>query len=138
MVDDPTNSVGSHNSIAVPSDGLPVISYRDETAGRLKVAKCANPACTGNATISTVFEQPGTAVAKGTAAAIGADGMPVISYNGRLVKCADLSCATINTSPRFFSSEDFSMAIGSDGYPVISLLGGANLVVAKCASPTCR
>jgi hypothetical protein len=48
------NVVGYDTAIAVGSDGLPVISYRDVTAGALKVAKCANGACTGTATITTV------------------------------------------------------------------------------------
>lgn len=141
-VDDSANNVGSYTSIAVPSDGLPVISYRDETVGRLKVAKCANPSCSGVATITTVYLQPGTLVAKGTAVAIGVDGLPVISYDGRFVKCENAACTASNTSRRFFYSghlvQDFSMAIGSDGLPVISVLSPPNLVVAKCGTANCQ
>jgi hypothetical protein len=39
------NNVGSHTSIAVAADGLPVISYHDGNAGALKVAKCATRTC---------------------------------------------------------------------------------------------
>ena len=44
-VDDPANTVGLFTSIAIGSDGLPVISYHDSTAGALKVAKCGTRTC---------------------------------------------------------------------------------------------
>lgn len=44
-VDDPANSVGTHTSIAIGADGLPVISHLDETAQALRVTKCGTPAC---------------------------------------------------------------------------------------------
>ena len=43
--DDPSNSVGRFTSIAIGADGLLVISYIDETARDLVVAKCGNLAC---------------------------------------------------------------------------------------------
>jgi hypothetical protein len=48
-VDDPANQVGQYTSIAIGTDGFPVVSYCDTTAGALKVAKCLNAACTGRA-----------------------------------------------------------------------------------------
>jgi hypothetical protein len=41
------NTVGSHTSIAIGTDGFPVISYfsDDGTGADLKVAKCMNPSC---------------------------------------------------------------------------------------------
>jgi hypothetical protein len=39
MVDAPANSVGDHNTILIPDDGVPVISYIDDTDDDLKVAK---------------------------------------------------------------------------------------------------
>lgn len=44
-VDDPANSVGWYSSIAIGTDGLPVISYRDLSAGALLVVKCGTPTC---------------------------------------------------------------------------------------------
>jgi hypothetical protein len=44
-VDDPANYVGQYTSIAIGTDGLPVISYYDNTAGALKVAKCGTRTC---------------------------------------------------------------------------------------------
>ena len=46
IVDSPLNtSVGRYTSIAVPADGLPIISYHDLSNGSLKIAKCGNVAC---------------------------------------------------------------------------------------------
>ena len=44
-VDDPANNVGYYTSLAIGADGLPVISYTDESAQTLKVAKCRNASC---------------------------------------------------------------------------------------------
>lgn len=44
-LDNSDNDVGEYSSIAIDSDGLPVISYHDVTAGDLKVAKCGTPSC---------------------------------------------------------------------------------------------
>ena len=78
-VDDPANDVGRYTSIAIGTDGFPVISYYDDTAGALKVAKCVNAACTGTSTITTV-DDPANDVGCYSSIAIGTDGFPVISY----------------------------------------------------------
>jgi len=44
-VDDPDKKVGLWTSIAIGTDGNPVISYFDETAGALKVVHCGTPSC---------------------------------------------------------------------------------------------
>jgi hypothetical protein len=44
-VDDPVNRVGQHSSIAIGTDGLPVISYQDQTARTLWVIKCGTRTC---------------------------------------------------------------------------------------------
>ncbi len=44
-VDDPVNRVGRHSSIAIGTDGLPVISYQDQTARALRVIKCGTRTC---------------------------------------------------------------------------------------------
>lgn len=158
-VDDPANSVGKDSSIAVAGDGRPVVSYWDETAGTLKVAKCANAACTGAATITTV-DDPANSVGEYTSVAIGADGRPVISYFDRtaeaikVAKCANAACtgtATITTvqdDPNAFNGFNYglftSIAVGDDGLPVVAygftgdkgvLSWGIN--VAKCANAAC-
>ena len=153
-VDDPANNVGEYNSIAIGTDGLPVISYHDNSAGTLKVAKCANAACTGVATITTVGDPTGN-VGEHTSIAIGADGLPVISYLAntanalRVVKCAHPACTdsaslasiTLNTVAATLvgGSGSISLAIGADGLPVIGYYDdtAVALRVAKCANPAC-
>ena len=79
-MDDPANDVGSYTSIAIGTDGFPVISYLDARPPcALKVAKCVNAACTGTSTITTV-DDPANTVGEYTSIAIGTDGLPVISY----------------------------------------------------------
>jgi hypothetical protein len=38
-------NVGTYSALAMPADGLPVISYRDATNNTLKIIKCSNAAC---------------------------------------------------------------------------------------------
>jgi predicted regulator of Ras-like GTPase activity (Roadblock/LC7/MglB family) len=148
-VDDPANNVGEHTSIVIGADGLPVISYRDSTAFALKVAKCGNAACTGAATITTV-DDPANTVGEYTSIAIGADGLPVISYYDttadalKVAKCGNAACtgaATITTvdDPANSVGEYTSIAIGADGLPVISYYDTTAdaLKVAKCSTAAC-
>jgi hypothetical protein len=147
-VDDPANSVGYYTSIAIGTDGLPVISYQDFTAGTLKVAKCVNAACTGTS-ISTV-DDPANFVGNYTSIAIGADGLPVISYHDftagalKVAKCGNAACNganTITTVDDPVNGVGFytSIAIGADGLPVISYFDGSAgaLKVAQCVNAAC-
>src|SRR3990172_8796027 len=157
-VDDPTNVVGEYTSIAIGTDGYPVISYYDDGVDSLKVAKCNDPACSGgDEIISTVDIIVGT-VGYYTSIAIGTDGYPVISYQAqdsgstnyylKVAKCVDIACSTAITPTTVEDPTDYvgyytSLAIGTDGYPVISYQGKDSgstnyyLKVAKCNDPTC-
>jgi predicted regulator of Ras-like GTPase activity (Roadblock/LC7/MglB family) len=79
-VDNSPGLISADTSIAVGTDGLPVVSYFDYTQGDLKVAHCGNAACSAGNTITTVDNTPGSGVGFGTSLAVGADGLPVISY----------------------------------------------------------
>jgi hypothetical protein len=74
-----------------------VIGYHDATAGALKVARCANAACTGSATIATV-DDSADLVGEYASIAIGIDGLPVISCHDnrqralKVVKCGTRTC----------------------------------------------
>ena len=75
-VDNPANQVGQGTDIAIGLDGLPVISYFDEVAESLKVAKCANSACTA-ATVTAVSASIFPFAVR-TSIAVGQDGLPMI------------------------------------------------------------
>jgi PKD repeat protein len=148
---DSAGSVGTYTSIAVGADGLPVISYWNWTNQDLKVAKCGNASCSsGNTT--TPVDSAGD-IGNFTSIAIGADGLPVISYanyNGttlqyealKVAKCGIANCTSGNTITTVDSAGDVgsypSIAIGGDGLPVISYYGGtADLMVAHCGDASC-
>ncbi len=144
---DTAPAVGLYTSLSIGTDGNPVIAYFDSTNLDLKVAKCADPACTGAATVTTVDAEG--SVGQFPSLAIGADGIPLITYRAdsgaslKLAVCADPTCAGSATVTTLDNSADLgrfsSIAIGTDGNPVISYLDGTNadLKVAKCVDPTC-
>jgi hypothetical protein len=145
------NQVGLYTSIAIGSDGFPIISYHDETAGTLKVAKCANLDCTGGVIVTTVDDHPVNTVGLDTSLAIGADGLPVISYYDatagglKVVKCVNVNCTGLNTitmlhNPAADVGRGTSIAVGSDGLPVIAFrdVTAGMLNVAKCANAACN
>ncbi len=147
QVDNPANTVGQFASIAVGTDGLPVISYFDATAGTLKVAKCGNAACSAGNTLTTV-DDPANVVGDHTAIAVPADGRPVIAYRDvtggdlKVMKCGNAACTAGNVTNvvdnAFFVGQFTSVAIGADGLPVISYYHDiGRLKVAKCGDAAC-
>ena len=149
-VEDSPGNVGSVSAIAVGPDGLPVIAYYDATNGNLKVAKCANAACSGGgSTISTVDSSVND-VGWFPSMAIGTDGLAVIAYYDatnldlKVAKCADAACTTGTSTITTVDSAgsvgtSTSIAVGVDGLPVISYYGATtgHLKVAKCVNPAC-
>jgi hypothetical protein len=94
-VDQPGYAVGSHTSLAIGADGLPIVSHFS-TTGRLRVTHCGNAAC-GAGNVSTTVDDA-VFVGGFTSIAIGHDGLPVISYRDatagalRITKCGTPSC----------------------------------------------
>ena len=147
-VDDPANAVGEYTSIAVGTDGLPVVSYRDTTASRLKVAKCGNAACSAGNTITTLNGAP---TAEYTSIVIGADGLPVISHRGSggslaVTRCGDAGCSSGNVTSIVDDPVGLSVgittsiAIGVDGLPIVSHgdSTGGTLRIVKCGNAGCQ
>jgi hypothetical protein len=139
--------VGLQSSVAVPSDGLPVISYYEAFDRNLRVAKCSTASCAGSATVTLfdVAEDSGGA----TSIAIGADGLPVVAYTGgtnlaptiKVLKCAVAACTsgtvTLVDGSAVVSSP--SMRVPADGLPVMSYrdLTNSRLKVVKCGNASC-
>jgi hypothetical protein len=74
---DSTGAVGVNTSIAIGTNGNPIISYYDLTNSALKVAACNNPTCTTST--NTTIDSNGY-VGYFTSIAIGTNGNPIISY----------------------------------------------------------
>jgi len=132
---DSTDDVGQHTSIAIGTDGNPVISYFGLTNDELKVAHCGNTLCSSGNTITTV--DSALIGETGTSIAIGTDGNPVISYHDltndelKVAHCGNISCSDGNTITVVDSTDDdvgqfTSIAIGSDNKPVISYFDDTN------------
>ena len=144
---------GRDNSMAIGTDGLPVISFRSSSAlsNSLNVAHCDDPVCS-SATITTL-ETAGTFSATGlySSIAIGERGRPVISYQRRLsfgtdflrlaycdnIECTSATISFVDTGDRV--GQYTSVAVQPDGHPVISYYDGGNsaLKVADCNDAGC-
>jgi hypothetical protein len=141
------NNTGASSTIAIGTDGRPVIAYYDVTNGDLVVAKCGNISCSSGNTTTTV--DAGGNVGQAASLKIGTDGLPVISYydttNGNLnvAKCGNISCSSGNTTTTVDSTGNIgrysSLAVGADGLPVISFYDAtnSNLMTAKCGNASC-
>ena len=134
---------GTNSSIAIGVDGLPLISYHD--FHHLKVAHCANIACT-SAAITTLEECQCELF---TSVTIGAHGLGLIAYTGRSVgfiqvaHCLDVACSSATTAtigePDDFAFNQASITVGSDGFGLISFVDPKGLLpkVAHCENVAC-
>jgi predicted regulator of Ras-like GTPase activity (Roadblock/LC7/MglB family) len=145
---DSAGIVGQYTSIAVGADGLPVVSYYDWTNKDLNVLHCGDAVCTpATNTINTV-DSAGV-VGVYTSIAIGADGLPVVSYwdstnsDLKVAHCGDAACSSGNTITTVDSAGQVgiytSIAVGADNLPVVSYYDVTNgdLKVAHCGDASC-
>jgi predicted regulator of Ras-like GTPase activity (Roadblock/LC7/MglB family) len=147
---DSAGTTGQHTSITTGADGLPIISYFDDTSDDLKVAHCGNTACTAGNTVTNV-DTVGT-VGEYTSIAIGSDGLPIISYKDlnshdlKVTHCGNVACSTPcgvggTTCPVIDGGNTrySSITVGSDGLPLIAYYDVTNtaLKVAHCADVAC-
>lgn len=138
-----SGDVGDYPSVAIGSDGLPIISYYDATNGNLKVAHCHSVNCFGGADITTI-DSSSDDVGRYTSLAIGTDGLAFISYydatTGNLLgaHCSNVSCSSATLTTIDGSSDDVgrnsSVTIGADGLPVVSYYDATtgSLMAAHC------
>jgi len=148
-VDDGAGSiVGEYSSIAIGTDGFPVISYFDDRAAALKVAHCYDMACTQQPQVTFVDDSLTKIEGRYSSIAIGSDGFPVISYQGntgdnlKVAHCVDLACTLPPTVTEVFNPTTItgtftSIAIGNNDRPVVSFADQGGLTVARCANAEC-
>jgi hypothetical protein len=150
---------GWYNSIAIGTDGLPLISYYDYNAdgtdqrGALRVAHCNSSDCS-NTTISELDSDGDTGQA--TSLGIGSDGLGVIAYydvsNGdlKLAHCNNVACtnADINVVDSAGDVGPFpSLAIAANGFPMVAYANktdaqhypwaDTHLKLARCLNMNC-
>jgi len=145
-LDNSSADVGRWTSLAIRDNGLPFISYRDETNQDLKAYDCADISCSSG--VARLLDG-GFAADVGwyTSLAIRDDGRPIISYhdvtNGSLkaYDCANTICSagfsrTLTTGGKGLWS---SIAIRHDGLPVISHIRwpDAELYAYHCSDTLC-
>jgi hypothetical protein len=139
--------VGDHtSSITIGADGLPIISYYDDTNDDLKTAHCVDMSCIS--AITSTLDSIGDVGRHTTSITIGRDGLPVISYfdntnyDLKAAHCNDTACTSASSQTLdnggqvgYYSS----ITIGSDGLPVISYYDAANydLKAAHCDDTAC-
>jgi hypothetical protein len=139
------NSVGSHNSVTIGSDGLPLISYYDFDAGDLLVTHCNDLVCS-NATTTKIDGDD--YVGTYNSITIGTDGMGLISYfdstnkNLKVAHCENVICSSASTytlDNSIYVGESSSITIGADGLGLISYYDRdqTNLKVAHCDNVQC-
>jgi len=141
---DSGGSVGRYNSMAIGTDGYPVISYYDDTNRDLKLVHCTSTDCLSFETHILDFAGD---VGKHTSVVIGSDGFPVVSYNDatnndlKLLHCSSVGCSTHSTLKIGSSAggQWGSIAIGSDKFPIVSYYdrGVGDLQLVHCASIDC-
>jgi hypothetical protein len=149
VVGSSTCDSGGGGSIAIGTDGFPVISCSEgRGSGQLEYVRCHDLTCS-SASVAVVdtLDWPG----QYTSIAIGSDGLPLISYTRehdtggfdlRVAHCGDLDCSapTITTLDSFYDVGRYlSMTIGADGLAVISYHDATNqtLKVAECQDVAC-
>lgn len=138
------NIVGQHTSIAIGTDGLPIISHHDPNNGDLYVSHCNDIGCS-SAVTTLVDDGGGNFVGSYTSIAIGIDGLPVISYldgtanDLKVAHCTQPDCSSsTQVSIGTALGESTSVAIGRDGLPIISYLGSSTVLqVARCTTIDC-
>jgi hypothetical protein len=123
-------NVGSHSSIAIGIDGVPVIAHHDFSNGTLVLSRCTSAACTA-ASPPLVLDNAGT-VGRFNSVAIAENGVPIVStYDAgsgdlHLARCTTPTCTAaapvrgIDGVAGWDVGVSSSLAVGVDGVPVIA------------------
>lgn len=140
---DTAGDVGREPSVAIGTDGRALIAYRDQTNGTVKVAHCADAACS-SATVATIDTGDDPALA------IGADGRGLVVYVSagslKAAHCNDVACssaATVTVDGPNVTPGRRAVMIGADGLPLVVYMKqvpavlGPSVATAHCAGAAC-
>ena len=136
-------------SVAIGSDGLPVIVYYSGDSfyqpyinDAIRVAKCTNANCS-----SFTILDVDTGADENPSIAIGIDGFPILSYDYgnltrtlRVTKCGSHDCSTVSATTDVGTGGWFSsIAIGLDGLPVVATMVNTSDYIRfyKCGNAAC-
>lgn len=142
--------VGKFTSVAIATDGMPVISYYDLTNGNLNIAKCTDISCATAVTPLNVDGSPAD-IGQYSSIAIGVDGLPIVSYYDvtnndlKMAKCLNANCSIANGDYTVSRDTDnagqySSVIVGIDGLPVVVYygIGNADVKFFKCNDQNCQ
>jgi hypothetical protein len=140
-----TGDVGEFASLAVGTDGNPVIAYYKRSTGDLRVARCNDPACAGGNEKRSTVASTGD-VGQWASLGIGLDGRPAVAFYDvtlhvlKLARCNDAACTGGNERVTTLDAagdagQYASLAIGVDGVPLVAYLGAGNVKVARPPIP---
>jgi hypothetical protein len=88
---------GSEPTLAIGSDGLPVIAHRDVTNDALVMDRCIDIVCSDSVRITLDSETLNSTFVSVT---VGADGLPIIAYRDEINDVLDvLACGSVSCSP---------------------------------------
>ena len=148
---DTADQVGWFTSLALDSDGFPVVSYFDSSNGDLKLLHCNDPNCAGG---DESITSPDTGnIALGTSLALDSQGYPVVSYRDfdtgmKILHCNDANCSGDDESitiPAEINGVVFdpSLTLDGNGFPVVSFTSDRvpetlnSLMLLHCNDPDC-
>jgi len=137
---DADGDLGAGSSVAIGTDGYPIISYFDDVNNEVRIRHCEDRRCVA----SSVRVVP-NARADGDIV-IGSDGLAAVAYISSgdlyLAHCENVACTSTTTRNVTGGSGAASVArpsaaIGADGYPMISYMDGATVMFARCFNSKC-
>ena len=100
-IPDATGSVGLQPSLVLDA-GNPVVTYRDETNGALKLLRCDDPDCAAGGDLVVEIDTAGD-VGSNSSLVLDAAGYPAASYDAgsdlALVRCTDAKCKGVLPTP---------------------------------------